>query len=99
MIGSPVTAGGGMGYDRYRVSIETLENGYKVEVPDLDEMEKKKAAAVKAKQPEPYMGDCVKSYAAKSPREVLKLVRAALEKLPGVEYDMAFDEAAAKTEH
>ena len=85
-----------MSYDRYRVSIEALENGYKVEVPDLAEMEKKRAAAKKAKQPEPYLGDCTKSYAAKSPKEVLKLVRGALERLPGVEYEMAFDEAADK---
>ena len=85
-----------MGYDRYRVSVEVLENGFKVEVPDLEEMAKKKAAAMKAKQPEPYLGDCTKSYAAKSMKEVLRLVQGALEKLPEVEFDSAFDEAASK---
>lgn len=83
-------------YDRYRVSIEALENGFAVEVPDMEEIAKKQAAAKKAKQPEPYVGDCTKKFAARNVKEVLKIVGQALEKMPDAEYDAAFDEAAGK---
>ena len=88
-----------MSYDRYRVSVEVLENGFSVELPDFEEMDKKKADAKKSKNTmcEPYLGDCTKKYAAKSVAEVLKLVKGSLEKMPEAEYDAAFKEAAKDT--
>ena len=83
-------------HDRYRVSIEVLENGFVVEIPDFDEMAKKQAAAKKAKQPEPYMGDCTKKFSARNVKEVMKIVGQSLENMPDAEYNAAFDEAAAK---
>ena len=93
-----------MSYDRYRVSVEVLENGFSIEIPDFEEMAKKKEAAAKAAKTnkgmcaaEPYLGDCTKKYAAKSVAEVLKLVKGSLEKMPEAEYDVAFKEAAKDT--
>lgn len=89
-----------MGYERYRVSIETLENGFKVEVPDMEAIAKKQAEAKKKNPNAPsdycYIGDCTKSYAAKSVQEVMKLVKASLEKIPEHEFDTAFAQAAKK---
>ena len=96
-----------MSPDNFRISVETLENGFEVEVPDFAEMKKKQAAADKAAKgkgsmdsccPSPYFGDCTKKYAAKSVAEVLKLVKDALGAMPASEYDAAFAEAAAQTE-
>ena len=81
-----------------RISVETLENGFEVEVPDMEAMKKKMAEA--KKKPDmgmPYMGDLTKKYAAKSVKEVVKLVTSALEGLPENEYDAAFEEASMKT--
>jgi hypothetical protein len=87
-------------HESYRIFVETLENGFKVEVPDLEMVAKKKAAAKKAgpkgDMPAPYIGDCTKSFAAKSVKEVLALVRGALEKIPGNEFDAAWEEATGK---
>jgi len=85
-------------HKHYRVSVEQLENGFKVEVPDMEMIAKKMAEGKKAKPPQldPYCGDCQKSYAAKSVKEVLKLVQASLEQMPEGEYDAAFSEAASK---
>lgn len=85
-----------MSYDSYRVSVKVLENGFEVEVPDMAEIAKKKAAAEKAKPPQlsPYVGDCTLSYAAKSVKEVLARVKESLEQLPEGEYDRAFTEAS-----
>ena len=84
-----------MGYERYRISVETLENGYKVEVPDMDAIKKKQADA-KKKNPGMldgcYIGDCTKSYAAKTVKEVLALVKQSLSAMPESEFDAAFDE-------
>ena len=80
----------------YRISVEVLENGFAVEVPDMDAMAEKQAAAKKAKQSDPYMGDCMEKYAAKTVKEVLGFVKAALEKIPESEYDAGFKEASAK---
>jgi len=100
-----VGRGGLIVYDRFRISVEALENGFEVEIPDFAEMAKKKAAAEKAVKgkggadqcvPSPYYGDCHKKYAAKSTAEVLKLVRNSLEAMPASEFDAAFAEAAAK---
>lgn len=92
-----------MDFERFRISVERLENGYEVEVPDFAEMAKKKAAAEKAAKakggdccPSPYYGDCTKKYAARSAAEVLKLVRESLSGMPSGEFDAAFAEAAAK---
>lgn len=93
-----------MGPDEFRISVEVLENGYEVEVPDFAEMKKKQAAAEKAMKakgdsgccPSPWYGDCTKKYAAKSTAEVLKLVKDALAGMPAGEFDAAFAEAAAK---
>lgn len=80
-----------------RISVEELENGFEVEVPDVEAMKQKMAAAKKSKdQSTPYMGDLTKKYAAKSIKEVIKLVTAALQGLPEASYDDAFAEAAAK---
>jgi len=82
---------------RCRISIEALENGFEVEVPDMDAM-KKSMADAKKKSPGsmPYMGDMTKKFAAKSVKEVIKLVTSALEGMPESEYDKAFNEAASK---
>lgn len=87
-----------MSYERYRISVETLENGYKVEIPDFEAIAQKQKDA-KKKNPgmtDCYIGDCTKSYAAKSVAEVLKLVKGSLENMPESEFDTAFEEAGAK---
>ena len=91
-----------MDNERYRISIERLENGFEVELPDLEAMAKMKADAKKkagkdSSMPMPYMGDCVKKYAAKNVKEVLALVSGSLKTMPEAEFDSAFDEAAAET--
>lgn len=88
--------------ERYRISIERLENGFEVELPDLEEIAKKKAEAKKksgkdSPMVEMYMGDCVKKYAAKNVKEVLALVSGSLKTIPEAEFDDAFDEAAKET--
>ena len=79
-----------------RICVEVLENGYEVELPDVDAMNKAYAAQKKdPKAPMPYAGDFMKSYAAKTVKEVLALVTPALKNLPQQSYDEAFAEAAA----
>ena len=78
----------------YRIYIETLENGYKVEVPDMAAMAKNRASK-KSKAPLPYESE-MKSFAAKNTKEVLKLVRASLEQMPEHDFDTAFNESASK---
>ena len=85
-----------MAHKHYRISVEVLENGFAVEVPDMAAVAEKMAAAKKAKQPDPYIGDAMKKFAAKSVKEVLKLVQASLEQMPEGEYDAAFNEASKK---
>lgn len=81
----------------YRVSIRPLENGFMVEVPDMEAIRKKEAEAKKNKGAMPcYIGDCTESYAAKSVAEVVKLVKTALEQIPESEYAKAFEEATTK---
>ena len=91
-----------MDSERYRISIERLENGFSVELPDLEAMAKMKADAKKKAGKDspmsmPYMGDCVKKYAAKNTKEVIALVSGSLKTMPEAEFDSAFDEAAAET--
>ena len=60
---------------------------------------RQKEAAGKNKSggyPDCYIGDCTKSYIAKNVKEAVKLVQASIEKLPDMEYDTAFEEAATK---
>lgn len=83
----------------YRIAVETLENGYSVEVPDMAAIAKKHADEKKKggeRMMSPYIGDLTKKFAAKSVKEVLKLVQSSLEQMPEGEYDAAFSEAASK---
>lgn len=91
-----------MDSERYRISIERLENGFSVELPDLEAMAKMKADAKKnagkdSPMSMPYMGDCTRKYAAKNTKEVIALVNGSLKTMPEAEFDSAFDEAAAET--
>ena len=84
---------------KFRVEIEVLENGYEVEIPDIEAFNKAEADAKKKKGSSmggctPWMGDFMKAYAAKTVDEVLALVKPALKNLPQTTYDEAFAEAA-----
>lgn len=79
----------------YLVRIETLENGFTVEVPDMEAVEKRRKERAKHKTADVFIGDCTKKMAAKSVKEVLSVVQSALSGLPDKEFDAAFDEAAA----
>lgn len=82
---------------RCRISIEALENGFEVEIPDTEAMKKSMAdSKKKCGESMPYMGDMTKKFAAKNLKEVIKLVTGALNGLPENEYDAAFNEAASK---
>lgn len=84
-----------MPYDQFVIRIEVLENGFKVEVPDMAKIKEKKAAAKKEKSSySPYIGDCTKSFAAKTVPDVMKMVKGALNELPEIAYAEAFDEAS-----
>lgn len=83
----------------FNIRIEMLDNGYTVEVPDLDaiaEHEKAKEKAKNSNTPLMYMGDVVEKKVAKSAGEVLSIVKEALANLPENEYSDAFDEASEK---
>lgn len=80
-----------------RICVEVLENGYTVELPDIDAMNKAEAAAKKKSGPtETYMGDMMKEYMAKTVDDVIALITPALKNLPQSTYDEAFAEAAAE---
>ena len=82
-----------------RINVEVLENGYEVELPDIDAMNKAEAKAKKERPgsvPSIYHGDYTKKYAAKTVKEGLALVTPALKNLPQSTYDEAFAEAAAE---
>ena len=86
--------------ESYRVSIEVLENGFAVDVPDMEARAKKEAEAKKRMKSgdsycSPYMGDCTKKFAAKSIKEVMKIVQSSLEGIPDQEFDAAFEEKSA----
>jgi len=82
----------------YVIRIKTLENGFMVEVPDMEAIKKKYKDAEKQKNgmSSVYTGDLTESYAAKSVAEVLKLVKAALSQIPESDYAAAFEEATTK---
>lgn len=86
--------------DSYRVSIERLENGFEVTVPDVPAIEAAEKAAEKNKGKggagmcSPYTGDMTKSYAAATVPDVIKIIETALKSIPQQEYESAFAEAA-----
>lgn len=86
--------------EQYRISIEAIDNGFVIEIPDLAEIAKKKAEAKKKSKdgccPSFYYGDCVKKLSARNVKEVQRIVGTALENLPEAEYSAAFDEATSK---
>ena len=87
--------------DTYRVSIERLENGFEVTVPDVPAIEKAEKDAEKNKGKSgmevcsPYTGGMTKSYAAATVKDVLKLIETALKDIPEREFESAFAEASA----
>lgn len=83
-----------------RITVEVLENGYEVTVPDIAALNKAQAAYDKSPKTgmKPYSGDFQKSYAAKTVPEVLKIITPALKNLPEKSYDEAFAEAGAENE-
>ena len=90
-----------MGGDKFRISIEVLENGFEVSVPDMEEIAKAQATAKKnagknGGMCSPYIGDMTKDYAAKTVKEVLALITTAVEKMPTSEkeFDAAFEDAS-----
>lgn len=85
-------------HKHYRVSVEVLENGFTVEVPDLAAIAKQEKAAGRKGDVAPYMGDHYKKFQAGSVKEVLEIVKTSLSKIPEGEYDAAFDDAAEKDE-
>ena len=86
--------------DTYRVSIERLENGFEVTVPDVPAIEAAKKAAKKssgkggAELCNTYTGDMTKSYAAATVPDVIKIIEAALKSIPQQEFESAFAEAS-----
>ena len=90
-----------MSDDTYRVSIERLENGFEVTVPDVPAIEAAKKAAKKkssgkggAELCSPYTGNMTKSYAAATVSDVIKIIGAALKSIPQQEFESAFAEAS-----
>jgi hypothetical protein len=89
--------------DTYRISIERLENGFEVTVPDVAAIEKAEKAASKktanANLGMPYTGDMTKSYMAASVKDVLKFVEVAVKSIPETDFDSAFAEAAEASDN
>lgn len=79
--------------ENFTIRIEMLENGYTVEVPDIEAINEKEK---ESKDSPVYTGDCVEKKVAKTAGEVLSIVKDALANLPESEYDDAFEEASAK---
>jgi hypothetical protein len=81
----------------FTIRIEMLENGYTVEVPDIDKInELEKKAKSKSDVSTPYYGDCTEKKVAKSTGEVMSIVKDALANLPDTEFETAFNEASKK---
>jgi hypothetical protein len=84
-----------MSISQFVIRIEVLENGFKVEIPDAEKIKEKQEKDKKEKRDYPtYIGDCTKSFAAKTVPDVMKMVKGALSQLPEIAYAEAFDEAA-----
>lgn len=77
----------------FNIRIELADNGYVVEVPDVDKINKMEKAR-KKDDPPVYHGDCTEKKIAKTTGEVVSIVKAALSKLPEAEYADAFEEAS-----
>jgi predicted RNase H-like HicB family nuclease len=87
-----------MSNESYRITIEALQNGYVVEVPDMDlRAEKEKEAKKNHKGPGApyvgYMGDCTEKYACTTVDEVVTKIKGALSKLPESEFSEGFKAA------
>ena len=85
---------------KFKICVEVMDNGYSVEIPDIDAYDAAKKKAEKNKSPSgyvssPYMGDFMKEYIAKTVPEVIALLTPALKNLPQTTYDEAFAEATA----
>ena len=79
----------------FNIRIELADNGYVVEVPNVEELDKREKERKKGDSPAWY-GDCVEKKVAKTTGEVLSIVKAALANLPEAEYADAFAEASEK---
>ena len=79
----------------FNIRIELADNGYVVEVPDMEELNKREKEHKKGDSPVWY-GDCTDKKVAKTTGEVLSIVKTALANLPEAEYDDAFAEASKK---
>lgn len=79
----------------FNIRIELADNGYVVEVPDMEELNKREKERKKDSSPVWY-GDCMEKKVAKTTGEVLSIVKSALANLPEAEYDGAFEEASKK---
>jgi hypothetical protein len=84
-----------MGEMECKIRIESADNGWTVHVPDYAMMREKMAAGKKSGDMMPYMGECEKEYIATSVKDVLSIVKTALEAAPESEYDTAFEAATA----
>lgn len=78
--------------ESFRIYIEQVENGYVVEVPDLDEVAEKKKQKGTGNVPV-YIGNPTEKYACGTIAEVIEKVRGALAKLPDEEFHDGFKSA------
>ena len=80
----------------FNIRIEMADNGYVVEVPDMEELNKREKASKKEgkNDSQVWYGDCTEKKVAKTAGEVLNIVKAALAQMPEAEYDDAFEEAS-----
>lgn len=89
-------------YERYCITIKKIENGYTVDVPDWQEIAKKQAQSKKNAGKNDsaccptYIGDCTETFAAKSVKEVMKIVQTAVNQIPEDTADKAYDSAFAE---
>ena len=80
-----------------KITIEVLDNGYEVEIPDVAAMNKAEADRKKdPSAPMAWSGDMTKSFVAKTVKDVLAIVTPALKNMPQSTYDEAFAEATAE---
>lgn len=79
----------------FNIRIEMADNGYVVEVPDIEKINEREKKQGK-NDPQVWVGDCMEKKVAKTAGEVLSIVKAALANLPEAEYDDAFEEASEK---
>jgi hypothetical protein len=80
----------------FNIRIEVADNGYIVEVPDVEKLAEHEKECKKKDSPPTWYGDFTEKRVAKTTGEVLSIVKAALANLPEAEYDDAFEEASKK---